>query len=182
MIRSKLFASSVMLVFLVTMLLPGNLPVFGAEAAREKSGAEVFLKWFTIGAVAVGAAVGFASFGAAGLLLGPLAGAGLATLTGIFFQANPVDQWRAVFNKAPKYHNSNAAGMAQQMIRQNKPSAGSAENSSDSSTSVMEAEAAYKKAYKEYYDAVTANDSATAAEKAKVLEEAKTVYQKAMRR
>ncbi len=181
MIRSKLFASSVMLVFLVTMLLPGNLPVFGAEAAREKSGAEVFLKWFTIGAVAVGAAVGFASFGAAGLLLGPLAGAGLATLTGIFFQANPVDQWRAVFNKAPKYHNSNAAGMAQQMIRQNKSSVG-AEDASDSSVSVMEAEAAYKKAYKEYYDAVTANDSAAAAEKAKILEEAKTVYQKAMRR
>ena len=70
MIRSKLFASAVMLVFLVTMLLPGNLLVFGAEAAREKSGAEIFLKWFTIGAVAVGAAVGFASFGAAGLLLG----------------------------------------------------------------------------------------------------------------
>ncbi|HPW58020.1 MAG TPA: hypothetical protein PLR50_03570 [Candidatus Rifleibacterium sp.] len=179
MIRSKLFASAVMLVFLVTMLLPGNLPVFGAEAAREKSGAEIFLKWFTIGAVAVGAAVGFASFGAAGLLLGPLAGAGLATLTGIFFQANPVDQWRAVFNKAPKYHNSNAAGMAQQMIKQSK---NSVSNEEESSISVMEAEAAYKKAYKEYYDAVTANDSATAAEKAKVLEEAKTVYQKAMRR
>ena len=179
MIRSKLFASAVMLVFLVTMLLPGNLPVFGAEAAREKSGAEIFLKWFTIGAVAVGAAVGFASFGAAGLLLGPLAGAGLATLTGIFFQANPVDQWRAVFKKAPKYHNSNAAGMAQQMIKQSK---NSVSNEEESSISVMEAEAAYKKAYKEYYDAVTANDSATAAEKAKVLEEAKTVYQKAMRR
>ncbi|HOI92213.1 MAG TPA: hypothetical protein PLK28_17060 [Candidatus Rifleibacterium sp.] len=179
MIRSKLFASAVMLVFLVTMLLPGNLPVFGAEATREKSGAEIFLKWFTIGAVAVGAAVGFASFGAAGLLLGPLAGAGLATLTGIFFQANPVDQWRAVFNKAPKYHNSNAAGMAQQMIKQSK---NSVSNEEESSISVMEAEAAYKKAYKEYYDAVTANDSATAAEKAKVLEEAKTVYQKAMRR
>ncbi len=179
MIRSKLFASAVMLVFLVTMLLPGNLLVFGAEAAREKSGAEIFLKWFTIGAVAVGAAVGFASFGAAGLLLGPLAGAGLATLTGIFFQANPVDQWRAVFNKAPKYHNSNAAGMAQQMIKQSK---NSVSNEEESSISVMEAEAAYKKAYKEYYDAVTANDSATAAEKAKVLEEAKTVYQKAMRR
>lgn len=179
MIRSKLFASAVMIVFLVTMLLPVNLPVFGAEAAREKSGAEIFLKWFTIGAVAVGAAVGFASFGAAGLLLGPLAGAGLATLTGIFFQANPVDQWRAVFNKAPKYHNSNAAGMAQQMIKQSK---NSVSNEEESSISVMEAEAAYKKAYKEYYDAVTANDSATAAEKAKVLEEAKTVYQKAMRR
>ena len=65
------------------------------------------------------------------------------------------------------------------MIKQSK---NSVSNEEESSISVMEAEAAYKKAYKEYYDAVTANDSATAAEKAKVLEEAKTVYQKAMRR
>ncbi|HNX75349.1 MAG TPA: hypothetical protein PLM07_07805 [Candidatus Rifleibacterium sp.] len=85
-------------IFFYSTATPDNLQLL---TSREKSGAEIFLKWFNIGAMVVGAGVGVASFGVAGLVLGPVIGAAAATLTGIIFQANPVDQWRAVVNKPP---------------------------------------------------------------------------------
>lgn len=51
--RSRLFISTMLLIFMATMMVPAQL--FAQTASREKSGAEIFLKWFTIGAMVVGA-------------------------------------------------------------------------------------------------------------------------------
>ncbi|KAF1082441.1 MAG: hypothetical protein GQF41_1162 [Candidatus Rifleibacterium amylolyticum] len=173
--RSRLFISTMLLIFMATMMVPAQL--FAQTASREKSGAEIFLKWFTIGAMVVGAGVGVATFGVAGLVLGPVIGAAAATLTGILFQANPVDQWRAVVNKPPRYSNSNIAGMAVDMASERKT-----EVRPGADMSPQDALAAYRSAYSAYEEAVKAGDQTDIAKKAAAVRDAKSAYNKALGR
>lgn len=174
--RSRQFVCSVLFFVFVSFLIPPM--AFAQAAAREKSGAEVFLKWFTIGAVVVGTVVGVATVGLPGLFFGPLIGAAAATLTGLIFQANPVDQWRAVFNKAPAYNNRNVAGMAYEMYNGKNTSnaasfANSASKESVDNSDMMEAFAAYQKAHKAYQEAVSSGDQTNIAAKAAAVRETK---------
>lgn len=173
--RSKLIALPVLILMIIGLLLPSQ--GFAQTKSSSKSGVEVFMKWATIGAMVVGAAVGVASFGVAGLFIGPLIGAAAATIATIFFQGNPVDQWRAVANKPPAYGNRNIFGMTQKIASNcNNNSHGDVNASGD----VIETEAAYRNAYEAYQEAVKAGDQTNIAEKAASLSQAKSAYKAAL--
>lgn len=174
-IRSKFIALPVLILMVVSLLLPSQ--GFAQAKSPSKSGLEHFLKWITIGSMVVGAAVGVASFGVAGLLIGPIIGAAAATFATIFFQGNPVDQWRAVANKPPAYGNRNIFGMTQKITSDRR---NSSPEPVSASGNVIETEAAYRNAYEAYQEAVKVGDQTAIADKAARLSKAKAAYKSAL--
>ncbi len=166
-IKQQSFITSLLIFSLLFVVLVPDLSL-AQTMTRKKSGAEVFQKWITIGAVVAGGALGVATLGVAGLIVGPLAGAAIATAVGVLMQGNPVDQWRAVFNKEPKYGNANIVGA----IKQEQWSKDSSVRPG-ATISPQEAQDAYNKAYETYKEAVEAGDQSDIAAKAAAVRKAK---------
>ncbi|MFZ5949477.1 MAG: hypothetical protein ACOYXC_02135 [Candidatus Rifleibacteriota bacterium] len=105
--NSKLVSRSVLSLVLIFSLL---FSTSGLEAAVTRTDMQKAVKWSTIGGVALGAAIGAATFGIGGLIVGAGVVALATSLIWDHFGVNPKDQWKQVFPnfKLPfKYNRQN---------------------------------------------------------------------------
>ncbi len=131
--------------FLIITILVGGC-VFPASSFAEQDGPRKPSKWLVWGAAAVGAAVGLATLGVAGIIVGPAVGIVMAAGIGMFGGVHPEDTFRAALNK-PSVH----------FVQQTKEVSNIEPSRAAPEVTLAEAEARYKKAYKAYTEAMQKN-------------------------
>lgn len=160
------------ILLIVSMLI--SISGISAQAAVTSADMQKYIKWGTIGGIAISAAIGAATFGIGGLLIGGAIGAITTSVICDRFGVTPQEQWKLVFPnfKNPfKYNRQQQNSSLGTSIPVNGPSAAQAA-SQDKSFAVTIKET-YQKAYKNYTEAVqNSKDSG-------LIKKAKDAYQKA---
>jgi gas vesicle protein len=144
--------SSLLSVLLIFALL---FATTNLDAAITRENMQKAVKWTTIGGIAISAAIGAATFGIGGLLIGGAVGALVSTVIWDHYGVAPRDQWKQVFPnfKMPfKYNRQNqGSGLGTSIPVSSSAQAPSA---NQSQTFAEKVRANYQKAYQNYTDAV----------------------------
>lgn len=167
---------SVFLIFSILFSISG----ISAQAAVTRQDVQKYIKWGTIGGIAISAAIGAATFGIGGFLIGGAIGALTTTLICNHFGVSPQDQWKQVFPnfKLPfKYNRQNQSGNLGASIPVGGPSAAASVSADKSfSDSVKDK---YQKAYQNYTEAVQkSKDSGLIKKALEAYKKAKTEFDK----
>lgn len=151
-----------------------------AQAAVTKEDARKYIKWGTIGGVAIGAVIGAATFGIGGLIIGGAIGALTTTLICDRLGVSPKDQWKQVFPnfKLPfKYNRQSQNGSVGASLPINGPSA--AQAASQDASFAEKVKDTYQKAYQNYTEAVQkSKDSGLIKKALDTYKKAKTEFDK----
>lgn len=147
---------SLISIFLIFALLFSSLPL-SAELTKEDM--KKVVKWGTIGGVAISAAIGAATLGIGGLIVGAGIGALVATVVCDHFGIAPADQWRQVFPnfKLPfKYNRQRNSGNVGVQIPAGSIAGAPSMNSAPAQEKPMvdKIRENYQKAYQNYTEAV----------------------------
>lgn len=160
------------MLLIVSMLI--SISGISAQAAVTSADMQKYIKWGTIGGVAISAAIGAATFGIGGLIIGGAIGALTTSIICDHFGVPPQQQWKLVFPnfKNPfKYNRQQQSGSLGTSIPVNGPSA--AQAASQDQSFAEKIKDTYQKAYKNYTDAVqNSKDSG-------LIRKARDAYQKA---
>ncbi len=151
LVTSRKFLLSTLLIASILVSISG-IP---AQAAVTKEDARKYIKWGTIGGVAIGAVIGAATFGVGGLIIGSAIGALTTTIICDWLGVSPKDQWKQVFPnfKLPfKYNRQSQSGSVGANIPVNRPSA--AKTVSQDTSFSEKVKDTYQKAYQNYTEAV----------------------------
>ena len=126
-----------------------------AQASVTKEDAKKYIKWGTIGGVAIGAVIGAATFGIGGLIIGGAIGALTTSIICDRLGVSPKEQWKQVFPnfKLPfTYNRQNQAGSNGASLPVNGPS--TALSTSQDSSFAERVKNTYQKSYQNYTEAV----------------------------
>ncbi len=161
------------ILLIVSMLF--SISGIPAQAAVTSADMQKYIKWGTIGGVAISAVIGAATFGIGGFLIGGAIGAVTTSLICDHFGVTPQQQWKTVFPnfKMPfKYDRQRQSGSNGSNIPAASGLSVPQANSQDISFAEKIRET-YQKAYKNYTEAVqNSKDSG-------LIKKAREAYQKA---